>query len=522
MGELKYYKKISREYNLLKDIQEITTLKVQVDDIGVKYIAEICPLCGSTERHFILYDASYEERGQYTWESDCVEQKKDLDSIAFYQYRKNTTWKGGLNSLKNKLIEEKELEIQKGQIDFERNDRGTILRTYENLKILIDSEDIELKYNQLTKRIEITSSKFNSSEFDIASTKINTYCQRVGLSLGKQLRNEFIECIANDNKFNPITEYLTICKSKREVVKGEKSYINELLSTLKYARKYTKEDIEFNNLVLIKFLLSCIKLAYNEGLSNLEFVPIFKAKQGIGKTRWVKKIIPQDKINEWFAEGKILDLTNKDSIMEVTNKWIVELGEINGTMKKSDRDRLKAFLTSSSDEFRSPYSTKSTKYPRHTAFIGTVNDDEFLRDDTGNRRFVVIELEQVDYMHSIDIDLVWGELMLMYEQVQVETYLTSEEQAYNEKRNRDYMVKSDEQMLLEEYLPLDQPKENWGYITSTAICDYMQEVHCKILKPRAVGKALASMGYEQEYTRIKDKKGRYYKLPYLDNYSMPF
>ncbi|WP_249334880.1 hypothetical protein, partial [Zhenhengia yiwuensis] len=102
------------------------------------------------------------------------------------------------------------------------------------------------------------------------------------------------------------------------------------------------------------------------------------------------------------------------------------------------------------------------------------------------------------------------------------TYMSSEEIKFNNMRNKTYMVKSDEQLLIEEYLPLNQPEEQWGYITSTAICDYIFEVHQKSIKPRAVGRALTALGYEQVNTTKDGVKGRYYKFPFLKGYSLPF
>lgn len=59
---------------------------------------------------------------------------------------------------------------------------------------------------------------------------------------------------------------------------------------------------------------------------------------------------------------------------------------------RKDMDSVKAFLTKSTDEYRTPYGKASLHYPRMTSFVGTVNDDEFLIDQTGNRRFATIPL----------------------------------------------------------------------------------------------------------------------------------
>ena len=104
------------------------------------------------------------------------------------------------------------------------------------------------------------------------------------------------------------------------------------------------------------------------------------------------------------------------------------------------------------------------------------------------------------------------------------TYLDQSEIKLNDERNRGYLVKSDEQLIIEDILPLDQPKDKWGYITSTALCNYLDEKHGKKLLPKKVGKALSTMGFEQYHIRInKEKnKGRYYKMPFIEGYSIPF
>lgn len=104
------------------------------------------------------------------------------------------------------------------------------------------------------------------------------------------------------------------------------------------------------------------------------------------------------------------------------------------------------------------------------------------------------------------------------------TYLDQSEIQLNDNRNRGYLVKTDEQLIIEDIIPLNQPKDKWGYITSTALCNYLEEKHGKKLLPKKVGKALGTMGFEQHHIRInKEKnKGRYYKMPFIEGYSIPF
>ena len=269
------------------------------------------------------------------------------------------------------------------------------------------------------------------------------------------------------------------------------------------------------------WFMTGVKMGLNKGNFNAEFTLVFKGKQGLGKTRWFRALMPKEFLFEFFKNGVQLDLSKKDDIIQATSYWLCELGELGGTMRKSDRDALKAWLTSTQDEYRTPYDRKAEKYPRRTFFACTVNDDEFLRDDTGNRRFIVIDVEGLNHTHDIDVDLLWGQIMEMYINGGV-TYLDQSEIQLNDDRNRGYLVKTDEQLIIEDIIPLDQPKEQWGYITSTALCNYLDEKHGKKLLPKKVGKALSTMGFEQQNTSKGQVRDRFYKMPFIEGYSIPF
>ncbi len=413
----------------------------------------------------------------------------------------------------------KELKVEeKPKSIYELSPKGSPLKIWENLKVLYDNKGIELKYNELKRSIESNREWYIYEDF---LTQINSDCRRTGLLLSKDDLWGFTSCIANMNAYNPIRQYLEYAHHKYKNSTQQSSELGKLLKTITYAKHCTKKDIAFNEAMILMWLLSGAKMGVNNGDFNSEFALVLKGPQGLGKTRWVRSLMPKKYLTTFFKDGVQLDLSKKDDIIQSTSYWLCELGELGGTMKKSDRDALKAWLTSTHDEFRTPYSRKAEKYPRRTFFACTVNDDQFLRDDTGSRRFVVLEVEKLDHNHTIDIDLMWGEIMELL-QHKARTYMSSEEIKFNNMRNKTYMVKSDEQLLIEEYLPINQPEDQWGYITSTAICDYIFEVHQKSIKPRAVGRALTALGYEQVNTTKDGVKGRYYKFPFLKGYSLPF
>lgn len=425
----------------------------------------------------------------------------------------------GQKELFEKKVKELKEEIAPKSM-YELSPKGSPLKIWENLKVLYDNKGIELKYNELKRSIESNRKWYMYEDF---LTQINSDCRRTGLALSRDDLWGFTSCIANRNAYNPIKKYLEYAHEKYKACQPHTSQLELLNQTITYTNGYTGQDLEFNKAMLLMWLLNGVKMGLNEGTFNGEFALVLKGDQGLGKTRWVRSLIPHEYLSSFFKDGIQLDLSKKDDIIQATSYWLCELGELGGTMKKSDRDALKAWLTSPYDEFRTPYSRKAEKYPRRTFFACTVNDTYFLRDETGSRRFVVFEVDKLDHTHTIDVDLLWGEMMELY-LTGARTFMNNEEIKFNHIRNMAYIVKSDEQMMLEEYLPLNQPKEEWSYITSAALCDYMQEVHQKVLKPVKVGKALTAMGYDQEQLRLNGakNKSRYYKLPFLRGYSIPF
>lgn len=154
-----------------------------------------------------------------------------------------------------------------------------------------------------------------------------------------------------------------------------------------------------SRLLIKKWLMQAVALLQNGDSSAYftpEFVLVLQGSQGIGKTTFFEHLCIMP---EYWGGGLSINPDNKDSVKQATTKWIAELGEIGSTMKR-DMDSLKAFITSSYDEYREPYERKAVKYPRKTCFLGTVNDTEYLIDPTGSRRWATIPLRpdlRIDY-----------------------------------------------------------------------------------------------------------------------------
>lgn len=86
------------------------------------------------------------------------------------------------------------------------------------------------------------------------------------------------------------------------------------------------------------------------------------------------------------------DHHEKEIIENIQGAWFIEIADMGGFAKK-DIEWLRAFLTRRVDRCRLPYARTSGDFKRHNIFVGTTNpsgDNEYLKDDTGNRRFFPI------------------------------------------------------------------------------------------------------------------------------------
>jgi len=124
-----------------------------------------------------------------------------------------------------------------------------------------------------------------------------------------------------------------------------------------------------------------------------DHVIVLEGAQGVGKSTLVEILG-----GEFYGDFHI-DPRQRDTIDAMQGKWIIEMSEM-AVIKKSDVESLKSFITTRKDRARLAYGRRSEDFPRQCIFIGTINRDatgEYLNDNTGNRRFMPIEIKRVDF-----------------------------------------------------------------------------------------------------------------------------
>jgi predicted P-loop ATPase len=155
---------------------------------------------------------------------------------------------------------------------------------------------------------------------------------------------------------------------------------------------------------------------------------------------------------EWFSDT-YMDITDKDGIMQLHSAWIYEWAEIESVTTRKQASEIKQFVTSQTDTFRQPFGRTVGVHHRSTVIVGTTNEERFLSDPTGSRRFWVV---RVGHRIAIDIirqwrDQLWAEALAAFRDGEI-WWLDDESDAQRESAADEYVVDDSWEQPIAEWL----------------------------------------------------------------------
>jgi predicted P-loop ATPase len=200
---------------------------------------------------------------------------------------------------------------------------------------------------------------------------------------------------AHSNKFNPVTDYLDGCAWDG----------NERLGTWLAAVAGVVQS-PYYDLIGRLFIMSMVARAYRPGC-QMDYAPVFEGGQGAGKSSLLRVLGGQ-----WYKETPF-KVGDKDGYLAIQGAWLYEIAELD-SFNKGDITTIKAFITNTIDDFRAPYGRRNAKYPRRTCFAATTNQDEYLKDTTGARRFWPVRCGDINLPLLADIrDQLFAEAVIL-------------------------------------------------------------------------------------------------------------
>lgn len=333
--------------------------------------------------------------------------------------------------------------------------RGRPLPTARNLAELCRRTGVTVRYNVIRKDLEILVPGLQSTvdnAKEVAAGEVMDCMHRAGMAIASFETN--LCQVAEANPYNPVASWIT-----SRPWDGQ-SRLQAFFDTVQEAQPTRMADGRILKEVLMRrWLISGVAAAFEPDGVVARGVLTFVSKQNLGKTRWARQLAPAEL--QLIADGVVLDPANKDSVKQVISKWIVELGEVDATFRRTDIAALKSFISRSHDEIRRPYARTESRYARRTILFASVNDERFLRDATGNTRWWTVHAVGLGEPARIDMQQVWAEAHALY--CDGETWhLSSEELDALNATNSEHEPISPIAELIDRYFDWSIPAAQWS------------------------------------------------------------
>ena len=300
-------------------------------------------------------------------------------------------------------------------IEFSMTDKGNIKpNSLRNCGLVLEHDDRLRKllaFNEFTYSIDILRDVndlgIKQGDIDDAySSEILRYIEdKYGVLFPDKILNMAITNDARKNKYNPVKDYLNKCFKKWDQQERVSTLLPEFLGVEKSAVTTLQTDL---------FLRGAVAKVFHP-TAKFDLVLDLVGGQGAGKTTFLKRLS-----NGWYTD-QFTDFKDKDSYSTMLRAWIVNDDEMTAT-NNSDFENLKKFVSAEELEFRPPYGRHTVRRPKNFVLARTTNEATYLKDKTGERRFMpnLVSKEQqtkspITDMDQEMIDQIWGEAVARYQ-----------------------------------------------------------------------------------------------------------
>ena len=338
--------------------------------------------------------------------------------------------------------------------------QGNVKDTLGNLAVILrnDPRLKEIAYNIHRSGIDIrrdaeghtsvpwTPIKPGWNESDMGALQI--YLEHVyGLYTPTKLKGILL-AIATERSYHPVRDYIESLPAWDGVPRVDTLFIDYLGAA----------DTAYTRAVARKMMIAAVARVYQPGI-KFDSVVVLNGPQGMGKSSFFAKLG-----GKWFSDSLTIgDMKDKTAPEKLQGQWILELGELAG-LKKVDVETVKAFITRQDDKFRHSYGYSVEDHPRQCIIVGsTNNEDGFLRDITGNRRFWPVTCTKNSkyrpWQVADVVEQLWAEAYMLYQRGEP-LYLTAEVEQLAEAEQSDALESDAREGMVAEYLERLLP-EDW-------------------------------------------------------------
>lgn len=319
--------------------------------------------------------------------------------------------------------------------------------------------------------------------------------------------NELHTLLGSDfvKEYHPLKEYL----DGLPPWDGETDYIGRLAamvhvkesphSPLQQDKSRERNDLSETPVrfadILKRWMVSMIAAALNETVVNQVILTLI-GRQGSYKTSFMQHILPPV-LSEYYTTKSNSSRMSKDDLFTMTENLVINLEEID-TMPPSELNQLKAMVTQRYVDERRAYGRNKVHLPHVASFVATGNNLQFLTDDTGNRRWLPFEVEDIDSPWEADIPYegIYSQTYALYQDVKFRYWFTDKEIQQLRGHVQQFEVPRPEYELILTYYRKPVGLERGVYTTSSQIIGRFGNTSLR-LSLQKVGRAMRELGFRQ-------------------------
>lgn len=291
------------------------------------------------------------------------------------------------------------------------NKKGIIIQSIYNVELVLKN-DRNLK-NKVAldtfndKICVLGSLPWNSSNEkrqwrDVDDAGLRAYLEKIyGLNHRNNIYDAW-ELIVYDNSFNSVANYLK--SLKHDGIKRLDTLFIDYLGV---------EDNLYSREVTRKSLVGAVARVFEPGV-KLDTSIVLVGSQGVGKSQIINRLG-----KEWYSDN-ITTVKGKEACEQIQGFWIIEIAEL-AAMKRVEIEAIKQFMSKQEDTYRGAYARNVKSHKRQCIFICTTNTHDCLKDYTGNRRFLPLDVDGDKAtkdiwkdLNNYEVDQIWAEAVKFY------------------------------------------------------------------------------------------------------------
>lgn len=340
----------------------------------------------------------------------------------------------------------KELDVNtKGEYECSASNLNTII---QNDRLIKDAFKLNIFDNKryVSRSLPWRSVQGLDTFKDVDYSGIRNYIDCVYGIVSTQKIDDALSLEFERNKFHPIRDYIE---------SQEWDGVNRIDTLL--IDYFGADDNVYTRSAIRKMLCAAVARVFDPGV-KFDTALILVGEQGTYKSTFVKRLGM-----DWFSDT-FTTVQGKEAFEQIQGAWLIEMAELSG-LRKAEVESIKHYISKREDMFRPAYGRAIETYKRQCVFFGTTNNKDFLRDPTGNRRFMPIDVHKERVTKSVikdltqsEIDQVWAEAYTLYKAGEP-LFLSGEEETLAKVEQYKHSETDERRGLIEEYLNKKYPKD---------------------------------------------------------------